>query len=77
MGIYANVEMLSLPKEYRFASRDEMTTFFRKRFGVTTPAQERVLDAYLATLVREAGDAVVVAGDSTYAKIWWGVKCRY
>ena len=49
-GIYANVEMLPLDKEYRFPSLEEMTAFFKKRFGVTTEKQERVLDAYLSPL---------------------------
>ncbi len=70
-GIYADVEMLPLDKEYRFPSREEMTDFFRRRFAVTTKKQERVLDTYLAPLVRQDGDDVVISGDSTFAKIWW------
>ena len=70
-GIYANVEMMRLNKEYRFFSRNELTAFFRHRFSVTTPEQERVLDTYLAPLVRQEKDEVVVSGNSTYAKIWW------
>lgn len=75
-GIYANVEMMPLNKEYRFSSRDDMTAFFRHRFCVETPEQERVLDAYLAPLVRQAGNEVVISGNSTYAKIWWEKKDR-
>ncbi|MDO8873123.1 MAG: class I SAM-dependent methyltransferase [Methanoregula sp.] len=71
MGIYANVEMLPLKKEYRFTTTDEMTAFFRRRFGVKTPEQERVMDAYLSPLMRQVGDEVVISGDSTLAKIWW------
>jgi SAM-dependent methyltransferase len=71
MGIYADVEMLPLDKEYRFPSRREMTAFFRRRFGVTTKKQERVLDTYLSPLVRQAGDEVVISGESTFAKICW------
>ncbi len=41
MGIYANVEMLPLKKEYRFKTEGEMTAFFRRRFNVTTPEQEQ------------------------------------
>jgi len=70
-GIYANVKMMPLPKEYRFASRDEMTSFFRRRFKVTTREQEKILDAYLAPLVHEKNGEVVVSGSSTYAKVWW------
>jgi ubiquinone/menaquinone biosynthesis C-methylase UbiE len=71
MGIYANVEMLPLKKEYRFTTTDEMTAFFRRRFNVTKPEQERVLDDYLKPLVRTEGSEIVVSGDSTFAKIWW------
>jgi len=71
MGIYANVEMLPLKKEYRFATTDEMTAFFRRRFNVTRPEQERVLERYLKPLVRIEGSEIVISGDSTFAKIWW------
>jgi len=70
-GIYANIEMLPLDKEYRFPSREEMTTFFRKRFGVRTKKQEKVLDAYLGPLIQEDANGVIVSGESTFAKIWW------
>jgi SAM-dependent methyltransferase len=71
LGIYANVEMLPLKKEYRFATSDEMTAFFRRRFNVTTPKQEQVLDDYLKPLMRTTGPDIVISGDSTFAKIWW------
>ncbi|MFA4825198.1 MAG: class I SAM-dependent methyltransferase [Methanoregula sp.] len=71
MGIYANVEMLPLKKEYRFTTMDEMTAFFRRRFNVTKPEQERVLDNYLKPLIRTEGSEIVISGDSTFAKIWW------
>jgi ubiquinone/menaquinone biosynthesis C-methylase UbiE len=71
MGIYANVEMLPLKKEYRFTTTEEMTTFFRKRFNVTKPEQERVLDDYLKPLIRTEGSEIIISGDSTFAKIWW------
>ncbi len=71
MGIYANVKMLPLKKEYRFSTRDEMTAFFQKRFNVTQPEQERVLDDYLKPLIRTEGSEIVISGDSTFAKIWW------
>jgi SAM-dependent methyltransferase len=71
LGIYANVEMLLLKKEYRFATSDEMTAFFRRRFNVTTPKQEQVLDDYLKSLIRTTGPEIVISGDSTFAKIWW------
>jgi hypothetical protein len=71
LGIYANVEMLPLKKEYRFTSQDEMTAFFRRRFNVTTPLQERILDEYLSSRFRNEDNAIVVSGVSTFAKIWW------
>ena len=71
LGIYANVEMLPLKKEYRFATPDEMTAFFRRRFNVTTPKQEQVLDDYLKPLIRTTETEIVISGDSTFAKIWW------
>ena len=71
MGIYANMEMLPLDKEYRFGSEEELVTFFQRRFNVTTPEQEKVLGEYLAPLARHVGDEIVIAGDSTFAKIWW------
>ena len=74
MGIYANVEMLPLKKEYRFTTTDEMIAFFRRRFNVTKPEQERVLDDYLTPLVRTEGSEIVISGDSTFAKIWWKKK---
>lgn len=71
MGIYANVEMLPLKKEYRFTTMNELTAFFRKRFNVTKPEQERILDGYLKPLIRKEGSEIVISGNSTFAKIWW------
>jgi ubiquinone/menaquinone biosynthesis C-methylase UbiE len=71
MGIYPDVTMLPLAKEYSFASRDEMTSFFRKRFGAKTPEQERIVDEYVRPLIRQRGDEVVISGDSTFAHIRW------
>ena len=74
MGIYPDVTMLPLSKEYRFGSRDEMTAFFRKRFGAKTPEQERMVDEYVAPRILKQGDEVVISGDSTVAHIWWKKK---
>jgi len=71
MGIYPNVEMLPLDKDYRFASEEEMIAFFRKRFSVTTPEQEKVLAEYLTLLIQHVDNEIVITGDSTFAKIWW------
>jgi len=70
-GIYADVEMLPLAKEYRFPTRDEMYSFFKRRFHVTTAEQERVIREYIDPLVRVEADEVVVSGDSVFAKMWW------
>ena len=71
MGIYADVTMLPLSKEYRFGNRDGLTAFFRKRFGARTPEQERIVDEYVAPRIRKHGGEVVIAGDSTFAHIRW------
>jgi SAM-dependent methyltransferase len=71
MGIYANVEMLPLQKEYRFTTMDELLAFFKCRFNVTTAQQESMLVDYLTPRVRNAGNKFVMSGDSTFAKIWW------
>jgi len=74
MGIYANVEMLPLSKEYRFASHEEMNVFFCRRFGAESPAQQDVVKEYLAPLIRVDGNGIVIAGNSTFAKVWWKKK---
>jgi SAM-dependent methyltransferase len=71
MGIYADVTMLPLSKEYRFQSQGEMLAFFRKRFGAKTSAQERVVDAYVAPMIRKQGNEMIISGDSTFAHIRW------
>jgi SAM-dependent methyltransferase len=74
MGIYTNVTMLPLSKEYRFKTKDEMRMFFLGRFGAKLPEQEKTVDDYLAPLIRKQGDEVVIAGNSTFAHIWWKKK---
>jgi SAM-dependent methyltransferase len=71
MGIYPDVTMLPLSKEYRFESRDEMLAFFRKRFGAKTPEQERMVDEYIALQIQKQGNEVVISGNSTFAHIRW------
>jgi len=71
MGIYPDVAMLPMTKEYRFGNRDEMLTFFHKRFGAKTPEQERIVDEYISPKIRREGDEVVISGDSTLAHISW------
>lgn len=71
MGIYPDVTMLPLAKEYRFGNREEMLAFFRKRFGAVTPEQVRIVDDYVSPLIRSRGGEVVVSGDSTFAHIRW------
>jgi len=74
MGIYADVSMLPLKKEYRFGSHDEMLAFFRKRFNAKTMEQVRIVDDYIQPLIRKQGDEVMICGDSTFAHIWWRKK---
>ncbi len=71
MGIYPDVTMLSMSKEYRFGNRDEMLGFFRKRFGAGTPEQVRIVDEYVSPLIRQQGDEVVISGESTFAHLRW------
>ena len=71
MGIYPDVRMLPLQKEYRFRSREELLGFFRRRFGATAPEQEQAVDNYVTPLIRQEGRDVVVGGNSTFAHIWW------
>jgi ubiquinone/menaquinone biosynthesis C-methylase UbiE len=71
MGIYADVEMMPLSKEYRFSSREEMLAFFNQRFGAESPGQQAVVKKYLTQLARREGNEIVISGNSTFSKIWW------
>jgi SAM-dependent methyltransferase len=71
MGIYPNVEMMPLAKEYRFASREKMERFFCQRFDAESYGQKETVKNYLSELAREEQDEIVISGDSTFAKIWW------
>jgi SAM-dependent methyltransferase len=71
MGIYPDVTMLPLAKEYRFGSREEMLGFFRKRFGARTPEEQKVVDEYVTPMMRTEGNAVVISGNSIFAHIRW------
>ncbi len=71
MGIYPDVTMLPLAKEYRFGSRQEMLGFFRKRFGARTPEEQKVVDEYVTPMMRTEGNAVVISGNSTFAHVRW------
>lgn len=74
MGIYPDVTMLPLPKEYRFGNGEEMLAFFHKRFAAKTSEQQRVVDSYITPMIRTQGDGVVISGDSTFAHLWWRKK---
>ncbi len=74
MGIYADVSMLPLKKEYRFESRDEMLAFFRKRFDAKTMEQVSIVDDYITPLIQVQGSDFVISGDSTFAHIRWAKK---
>lgn len=71
MGIYANIEMLPLSKEYRFSSQGEMEEFFIRRFSARTTEQQEIVKRYLAPWIRNEGAGIVISGNSTFAKIWW------
>jgi SAM-dependent methyltransferase len=71
MGIYPDVTMLPLTKEYRFGSREEMFGFFRKRFGARTPREQKVVDEYVTPMMRKEVNAVVISGNSTFAHVRW------
>jgi len=74
MGIYADVEMLPLEKEYRFASFEEMETFFCRRFGAESQEQQEIVSRYLAPMVRSNGGDIAISGSSTLAGIMWKKK---
>jgi hypothetical protein len=76
MGIYPDVTMMPMGKEYRFGSREEMMAFFGKRFGAETPAQKRSVEEYVAPLIRQAGGEVVISGTSTLAHVRWKATGR-
>jgi ubiquinone/menaquinone biosynthesis C-methylase UbiE len=71
MGIYPDVEMMPLGKEYRFSSREEMETFFSQRFSAQSAEQQEIVKKYFAPLIRDTGDGIMISGNSTFAKIWW------
>nr|WP_321350446.1 class I SAM-dependent methyltransferase [uncultured Methanoregula sp.] len=71
MGIYPDVTMLPLEKEYRFKNREDMFAFFVKRFDAGTPQQERIVREYVTPRIREQGSEVVISGNSTFAHIRW------
>ena len=71
MGIYADVTMMPMGKEYRFPSSEEMLAFFCQRFGATTQAQKKTIEDYIAPMIRAVGHEVVISGISTLAHIRW------
>jgi SAM-dependent methyltransferase len=71
MGIYPDVTMLPLSKEYRFGSQEEMLGFFRKRFGAGTPEEQKVVDEYVTPMMRTEGNTIVISGNSTFAHVRW------
>lgn len=71
MGIYPDVAMMTLAKEYRFADRDAMIAFFCHRFAAITPEQKRIVEEYITPLCRVRDGETVVSGDSVFAHLWW------
>jgi SAM-dependent methyltransferase len=74
MGIYADVRMLPMQKEYRFKNRGEMSAFFNRRFGAKTKGQEQIVYDYITPQSHEQDNEVVISGDSTFAHISWKKK---
>jgi len=74
MGIYPDVTMMTLGKEYRFRSREGMLAFFRKRFAAKTAGQVRIVDGYVTPMIREREGEVVISGDSVFAHVRWKKK---
>jgi len=71
MGIYPDVTMLPMSKEYRFGKREEMMAFFEQRFGARSPAQKRIVEKYVSPLIRPEGNDIVISGASTLAHVRW------
>jgi len=71
MGIFPDVTMMPMGKEYRFADRDGMIAFFCRRFGAATPVQKKVVEGYIGPMIRAEGHEVVISGMSTLAHVWW------
>lgn len=76
MGIYPDVRMMTLDKEYRFSDPEEMFNHFRSRFGVTTDQQEDVMRRYLLLKAKDEDGALTLSGDTVYAKLSWNVRGR-
>ena len=74
MGIYPDVRMMILDKEYRFSDMEEMFNHFRSRFGVTTDHQEDVMRRYLLGKARELDGEFILSGDTVYAKLSWNAR---
>lgn len=73
MGIYPDVTMMPLDKEYRFSRPEEMFDHFRTRFGVATDHQEDVMRRHLLAKARRENGCLVLSGDTIYARISWRV----
>jgi len=71
MGIFPDVTMMPMGKEYRFTSSEEMLAFFCRRFGATTPEQKKIVEEYIKPMIRAEGHEVVISGMSTLAHIRW------
>jgi len=74
MGIYPDVRMMPLDKEYRFSDPEEMFNHFRNRFGVTTDHQEDVMRRHLLAKTRQEGKMYILSGDTIYAKLSWNAS---
>lgn len=71
MGIYPDVTMMPLDKEYRFSRPEEMFDHFRTRFGVTTDNQEDVMVRHLLAKARQEDGMYILSGETIYARLSW------
>ena len=77
MGIYPNVETVRMEHVRRFPNIDAAVGEFQEQYRVKTPAQERMLRDYLAGMLSENDDDLMLSGMTMRVKIWWEVDgCR-
>ncbi len=73
MGIYADVQVRTLEKHYRFSSEREMCAHFCPGLGVSTRRQEDLVRKYLCSKTLSGRDGFCIPASSRYARVWWRV----
>jgi SAM-dependent methyltransferase len=74
MGIFPDVKMIPLEKEYRFSGTEEMYDHFRSRLSVKTGYHEEVMKKHLLAKAKEKDGVYTLSGDTLYAKVSWHVQ---